>query len=312
MRTLLQHLQFLIGRDDKPREACHYAALDNGNGMRVFVKTYPAHVKEEFRRSQDIYETSIAGSAFRAPRVIAIVESHNVNIWKCLDNLMPIREFLVQCLSHKPDGLTLSARVMHDCGSLLGLTHRRWAPTGNADYSRFLPEIHSPSTSLNRHVQSTLQESCCQWVHGDFGCANIFMQSVPGTPSAITVVDASMNRFVFDSDHPDIVAPGYVDVSHFISSLYHRRHFFYSRVRKRVPLWIEEFLVGYEETSGQRVDHATVFACAAKTMNLYEKYLDRQSERPTLEGWRDRRFRRQCSKQLFDAAVQHLPVVLPD
>lgn len=306
MTVLRQYLKRLMGRADKPREVRHFAAIDNGCGMRVFVKAYAAHVKEEYRRGQEIYETSVASGTFRAPRPISLVESHNVIVWEYLDNLTPLREYLVRCLSAGPDGETTCTRMLHECGSLLAAIHRTWAPTGKGDYTRFAPEIHSPSEPLNRHVQSTLQESCCQWVHGDFGCANVFVQGTPGTPPAITVVDACLNRFAFDGDRPDIVAPAYVDVSHFISSLYNRRHF-NSRVRKRISLWTEEFLVGYEETSGQRLDRATVFACAAGTLQRYQEYTDRRIERPTRDESGDRRFRLQSSKRIFAAALQYLP-----
>ncbi len=308
MKALLQHLKLLMRNAVNHREGRHYADLDNGYGMRVFVKAYPTHVKKEFRRGQDIYETSIQSGAFRAPRPIALVESHNIIIWEYLEDLIPIRKYLVRHLLREPNQ---STRVLHDCGCLLGLVHRRWAPTGNGDYSRFLPEIHSPSLALNRHVQSTLQESCCQWVHGDFGCANLFVQEHPEKRPSVTVIDACLNRFVFGDDRPDLVAPSYVDVSHFVFSLQNRSGF-NNHARKRVPTWIEDFLGGYEETTGQQLDRATVFACAAEMLQGYQECANKNAGRRTFQARMDQRFRLRCLRQLYNTAASHLPSTLTE
>ncbi len=63
---------------EKPRSR---AIIDNGAGLRLFVKVYKNNVKVEYAKAEQIYMASLKGRCFVTPRPLHVVPEHGLILW---------------------------------------------------------------------------------------------------------------------------------------------------------------------------------------------------------------------------------------
>ena len=80
--------------------------------------------------------------------------------------------------------------------------------------------------------------------------------------------------------------------------------------RNEIEEYAEKFFAGYESASGERLDRATVWGCAAEIANRYRTFWRQRNpgKMQYLLDWREERFRRAMQKSMYERAVGTLPV----
>lgn len=301
---ILQTVRTFCEMSRSSLEPCRYAVVGD-SGRRVFVKSYDRHANTTYLRGLQIQKASVKSRLFRAPRPLGMLAAEEVIFWEYLDNLVPLRNALVQRDTTATVNRRARRELLRLCGRVLGTIHAALTSTNGLRGPLTVPHTKWAHSRLNHHIQSNTMRAPSGPPHGDYGCANLFLQVGSNSSPMLTVLDACPNEYRFIDVNPDLCASCYADVSTFVASLYSRRelrrHF-----ASELDGWVEEFCVGYETEREQKLDRPTVLGVAAHTLYLYQRYLDHRASVVTLTGWREKRFRLSQAHSLYRAAIRAL------
>lgn len=283
-----------------------FAVLEYGGGKKVFVKTYDEGVSAHFRKGQQIHRASEASGEFVAPRPLFMVAERELILWEHLPGLVNLRKFLLETARARTgDEEERRATLFERCGKALAAIHSAVDPGHTAGETGFSARCAKAWSVLSDHVSAHLDRSKRSFLHGDYGCANAFVSVFADGDPRIVIIDASPNRFLYDSAGADVYGTIYLDLANFVASL-NSRTAFYWRFRKRLPDWTKRFVTAYESAGGSALDMATVYATAAESLLRYRRYqIDRQSSATPRSRW-EAAFRRWSARRLLRQALAEL------
>ena len=253
-----------------------YAALYDGQCKRFFVKIYSSRARDEFSKAAQLFAIGQDSEIFATPQPLKFIEDYSIIVWEYLPNLVDLRTFLFVTSKFSRKAMQVQRDVVRLCGKALALIHSSVKVDENCYKSHIDFKLLHKWPEFSRHVNEVLNTSPTRPIHGDFACANIFVQSPLNQRPRLIILDSSPNAFLFHPAYTYNIVSIYWEIGQFISSLHSRLHF-------RFPLWNQisvltsEFLRGYEEVSLLSVDNATSFVCAAETLYRYTNYQENRT-----------------------------------
>jgi hypothetical protein len=167
--------QYILGHSDKSPQIGEHVIIDNGSGCCSFVKSYRDNVQMEYIRAKRIHEQARTSGVFISHQPIACVESKNLMVWEYMPHLVGLRDFLLGERRRCFKSTTHLVWVLRNTGRALAIIHRSLNTNEAVNQEPLIPKIQSPFESFYEHARKVLRQSGCTNIHGDFGCANLFV-----------------------------------------------------------------------------------------------------------------------------------------
>lgn len=279
-----------------------FAKLDDGCGRRRFVKIYEKNLEKEFAKANQIYEVSLKSGFFAAPRPLVMLPEHSIILWEYYPNLVDLRSFLLKTRTTGEVGRKTRVELLRSCGRSLASLHSSLKFNEISLVQDFKIKSIGSWPILRQHLRRILERSDVRYLHGDFGCANIFVSLAGNTRPKVVITDASPNRFLNASPDPNVLGTIYLDLALFIGSL-NSRALFYFNFWRDIPSFAEIFIKGYEEVMLYSVDRSAAFAFAAESLFRYREYQKNRVSRLSPRGWWEWRFRGWSANRLIKSAL---------
>ena len=258
-----------------------------------FVAEYDGDASLHFEKSIQLAEIADSSGCFVSPQPISLSDQRDTIEWEFLFELRPIRQALPKfCFDTQ---IEMAGRI----GATLATIHRELRLPGD-EFSPdgLLAEIGD--NNITQHVAETMRDTGIHNVHGDFACANIFVDA----DDRIVTLDPEPNVYVFNGAIPSIRTSRYVEVGLLIQSL-QSNGAFCRTLRNRVEAISASCLAGYERHAEFELDRQTVYALAAAIMNVYRSYRLHDGTESLVDRWAAGRFRKRQARSLLNVAKKH-------
>lgn len=281
------------------------AILDNGAGRRLFVKIFKEDVKLHYAKAQQLHVAGLKSKYFLSPRPLHMFKEHGTIVWEYLPGLVDLRAFLLKPKGTKEGGRQLHRKLLRMCGQALATIHSCLDLDGTTRPHAFPTPSIDGWPNLHRRVATMIEHSAVRYLHGDFGCANIFLRSSVDAAPQLIVLDACPNFFLYNNAPINVFGTIFLDLALFVASL-NSKPSFYFHFRNDIQFFAEEFVRGYEEVALCSIDRATVFACAGESLMKYREYQKRRAPRGSLDTWWEWQFRGWSARKLFGTALHEM------
>jgi hypothetical protein len=258
----------------------------------TFAAKYDRDATDHFDKSQQLFRIGSESRLFIAPKPLRKSELECTIESEYLHDIRPIRSALPRLTENEQ--ISIAKRI----GATLAAIHAGIQIDGQDFAAGFIVE-QILDECLREHVRQTIASSVVRNVHGDFACANLFLDA----SNQLVTLDPEPNLYLFGGAAPSVQSTVYLELGLLVQSLNSSREF--SRAMgTSLATVCGCCLDGYEEQSNLRIDRRAVFGLASGIMLVYRKYRMNDGT----ESWLDRRraaqFRKQEARRLQRIALR--------
>ncbi|MCA9214636.1 MAG: hypothetical protein KDB27_16300 [Planctomycetales bacterium] len=237
-----------------------------------FVARYDGDATSHFEKARQLYRIGKESGLFVAPQPRGLSANSTTITWEHLPGLRSFRTAFAELSCN--DQLSVARQIGAALARIhaeLNLEGRQWSCQSIVN--------RIANSAVQTHVREEISRAAICNVHGDFACANLFLNE----GNRLVTLDPEPNIYLFDRAEPSIRASIYLEIALLIQSLHSRRDFSITLGQQLDPV-CSEILDGYENEAQQAICRKTTFCLAAEIMMIYREY--RRTD--GTESWLDR------------------------